>query len=121
MLVEDEKRARPYCGQPSTFSNRPPSRHQWSYGTSLRCLALSEAVRSSLIRAAVVCLIELSLPATALAGLNVGVELGQLVSADGAAALMTAWRVATLVTDHVLRRPAPAAIAEMGSTGLSRD
>jgi len=61
---------------------------------------------------------ELSLPSgqwlTALAGFNVGVELGQLAVLLGAAALMTAWRVATPLTEQALRRPASAAITAMG-------
>ena len=61
---------------------------------------------------------DLSLPAgqwlTALAGFNVGVELGQLTVLVGAAALMTAWRVLTPLTEQTLRRPASAAITVMG-------
>lgn len=63
-------------------------------------------------------LADLSLPAgqwlTALAGFNVGVELGQLAVLLGAAALMTAWRVVTPLTEQWLRRPASAAITVMG-------
>jgi hydrogenase/urease accessory protein HupE len=61
---------------------------------------------------------ELSLPSgqwlTALAGFNVGVELGQLSVLLGAAMLMAAWRVVTPLTEQWLRRPASAAITAMG-------
>lgn len=61
---------------------------------------------------------ELSLPPeqwlTALAGFNVGVELGQVAVLLGAAALMVVWRVATPLTEQWLRRPASAAITAMG-------
>ncbi len=61
---------------------------------------------------------DLSLPAgqwlTALAGFNVGVELGQLAVLLAAAALMIAWRAVTPLTEQWLRRPASAAITAMG-------
>lgn len=61
---------------------------------------------------------ELSLPAgqwlTALAGFNVGVELGQLTVLAAAAGLMAAWRFATPLTEQAVRRPASAAITVMG-------
>lgn len=61
---------------------------------------------------------ELSLPAgqwlTALAGFNVGVELGQFTVIAAAAGVMAAWRAATPLTEQALRRPASAAITVMG-------
>jgi len=63
-------------------------------------------------------LAELSLPSgqsvTALAGFNVGVELGQLAVLMGAAAVMYAWRRTAPLAEHALRRPASAAITAMG-------
>lgn len=63
-------------------------------------------------------LLDLSLPKaqwlTALAGFNVGVELGQLAVLVGAAALMAGWRAITPLTEQWLRRPASAAITAMG-------
>jgi len=63
-------------------------------------------------------LAELSLPSgqwvTALAGFNVGVELGQMAVLLGAAAVMYAWRRSAPLAEHALRRPASAAITAMG-------
>lgn len=61
---------------------------------------------------------DLSLPPgqwlPALAGFNLGVELGQLAVLAGAAGAMTVWRLVTPLTDQALRRPASAAITAMG-------
>jgi hypothetical protein len=63
-------------------------------------------------------LADLSLPdgqwLTALAGFNVGVEIGQLAVLLGAVAVMAVWRVVTPLTEQTLRRPASAAITAMG-------
>ena len=63
-------------------------------------------------------LADLSLPSgqwlTALAGFNVGVELGQLAVLMGAAAVMYVWRRAAPFAERALRRPASAAIVAMG-------
>jgi len=63
-------------------------------------------------------LADLSLPSgqwlTALAGFNLGVELGQVAVLIGAAFVMAAWRVTTSLSDQTLRLPASAAITVMG-------
>lgn len=63
-------------------------------------------------------LADLALPSgqwlTALAGFNVGVELGQLAVLLGAAAVMYVWRRTAPLSEHALRRPASAAITAMG-------